>query len=518
MELRPARLWPTAIALGWLLDFLFWRKDPGVNFALFAALCLAGGMVLLCLEGLRPARTSLWLLPPIAFFALLTFVRAEPLTLALSYLLTLLLMGLLSVTFLGGRWLRYGLLDLLVRFACLAGSVLARAGRYIAATAEQSPGLPRRLLRRAGPILRGILIAAPIVLLFAGLLSSADPVFAQRLQDWTAFLRLEKLPEYLLRAIYILAAAYALAGIWLHAATRSREEKLLGEERPVVRPFLGFPESAIVLVSVEGLFASFVAIQFQYFFGGQANIRVGGFTYAEYARRGFGELVAVAFFSLLLLQALSLFGRRESLLQLRAFTGLVAALVALVLVILVSAYRRLVLYEAAYGFTRLRIYTHVFMVWLGLLLVAVMVLTIVRRERAFALAALVATLGFVATLGTMNVDGFIVRANVRRALAGQELDASYLVTLSDDALPAMAAAYRASTLPPELREALGAALVCRLDLHNRSAQRQHWASFHFSHWNAERLLVALQPELESYTQDADRWVIAPAGSRYPCPW
>jgi hypothetical protein len=44
-----------------------------------------------------------------------------------------------------------------------------------------------------------------------------------------------------------------------------------------------------VLSSVVVLFSAFVIIQFQYFFGGAANISIEGYTYAEYARRGFGE-------------------------------------------------------------------------------------------------------------------------------------------------------------------------------------------------------------------------------------
>ena len=125
-----------------------------------------------------------------------------------------------------------------------------------------------------------------------------------------------------------------------------------------------------------------MVIQFQYFFGGQTNIGVQGYTYAEYARRGFGELVAVAFFSLLLFLGLSAIVKRQNPAQRWVFSGLGLGMVALVGVMLVSAFQRLLLYEAAYGFSRLRMYTHVFMIWLGLLLAVVVVLEILRRERA----------------------------------------------------------------------------------------------------------------------------------------
>ncbi len=94
-------------------------------------------------------------------------------------------------------------------------------------------------------------------------------------------------------------------------------------------------------------------------------------------------------------------------------------IVALVLVMLVSAYKRLVLYETAYGFSELRTYTHVFMIWLGLLLISTVILEIIHRERMFALTALIASIGFAATLPILNVDAFIVQKNIARELQGQ---------------------------------------------------------------------------------------------------
>ena len=81
-------------------------------------------------------------------------------------------------------------------------------------------------------------------------------------------------------------------------------------------------------------FALFAVVQFQYFFGGQTNIGVQGYTYAEYARRGFGELVTVAFFSLLLFLSLSAVVKRQNQTQRWVFSGLGLGMVALVGVML----------------------------------------------------------------------------------------------------------------------------------------------------------------------------------------
>ena len=50
-------------------------------------------------------------------------------------------------------------------------------------------------------VLRGLLLALPVVLVFSLLLSSADPIFAQGFEDLFQFLRIENLPENLFRLI-----------------------------------------------------------------------------------------------------------------------------------------------------------------------------------------------------------------------------------------------------------------------------------------------------------------------------
>lgn len=524
MKSNPNRFWWTVIALGWAFDFLFWKKAPGINIALYVTLCLVAGILLLRADGHRPTRNTSWLLPMIALFAVITLIRQEPMTVFLSVVMVMFLMGVFAMTFLGGRWLRYSLLDYLNGFLRLLGSMIARPLGFSAevkreaSNGEQAEG-GGRSASHVWPVVRGILIALPIVAIFAALLGSADLVFGQRLEEFVELFKLEKLPEYIFRLMYILVFAHAIAGIYLHAAARSGDEKLVGEEKPVAPSFLGFTEAAIVLGSVAVLFAIFVFIQFQYFFGGQTNIQIDGYTYSEYARRGFGELVVVAFFSLLLILSASGVTRRETEAQRRIFSGLEVGIVVLVLVMLVSAFQRLVLYETAYGFSRLRAYTHVFMIWLALLLVAVVALEILRRERTFALAAVLASLGFVLSLGIMNVDGFIVRHNVDRAVQGEEFDVSYLAGLSSDAVPTLAAAYRTQPLPAPIKEGVGAALACYVADSNRDQDPLPWQSFHFSRASADRILASLEPDLDGYKIDDEEWdylVKAPSGVEYHC--
>jgi hypothetical protein len=525
MKANPNRFWIIVILLGWIFDFLFWGTSLGINFAIFVALCLVTGIVLLRTDGLRPGRGSALLLLPIAFLAAMTLIRLEPLTVFLSIAMVLFLMGVFALAYRSGDWLRYSLLDYAFGYLRLFGSVMARPLGFAAENRREQPSGSAKRRNPIWPVLRGIVIALPVTAIFASLLSSADPVFAERFQDFIDLFRIDNLPEYIFRLVYILILAYALAGIFLHAAQKS-DEKV--EEKTWGSPFLGFPEATIVLGSVIVLFVAFVVIQFQYFFGGEVNIGLEDYTYSEYARQGFAELVTVAFFSLLLLLGLGAITRRETESQRRTFSLLGVGLVGLVIVMLVAAFQRLVLYEAAYGFSRLRTYTHVFMIWLGVLLVAVVVLEVLHRERLVGLAMILAALGFVVSLSLLNVDAFIVRQNVQRELNGGgetsaqqsrvDLDAQYFLALSDDAIPALVDTFQSESLPVSVKEKIGAALACKA-YRREPVTDLPWQSFHFSHLNADLALREIGKELETYQVDTDeRSVIVetPEGEEFPC--
>ncbi len=525
MKANPNKLWIIVFVLGWLFDFLFWKQQPGVNFAIFMTACVTAAFYLLLSDGLRPNRASLILLPLFGFFAAVTVIRAEPMTTFLAYTFTLLMMTLLAVSYLGGRWVLYTLVDYVTKFMQLAGSVLIRPISFTSdiRKAQTEAGV-QPAKRNVWPVVRGIVIALPIIAIFASLLASADAIFSQRLTDLIEWFNIENLPELIFRFVYIVVIGYGLAGIVLHASTESKDEKLASEGKPFIPPFLGYVESTIVLGSVVALFLAFVVIQFQYFFGGTANINIDGFTYAEYARRGFGELVAVAFFALLMLLTFSAITKRDTENQRKLFSGLGVALVALLLVMLVSAYQRLGLYEAAYGFSRLRAYTHVLLIWIGLLLIVTIVLEVLRKERMFTLALLIASLGFATTLPILNVDAFIVNQNIQREIRvqkndGADLDAQYFLDLSDDAVPPMVKAYQTPSLPAPVREKVGAALACVQYTRGLNAREISWQSFQLSRFNADRALALIQKDLKGYVVDDKEYpymVTTPAGEEFSC--
>lgn len=519
MTKYPYRFLILVLVLGWIFDLLFWKQRVGgINFSLFVSAVLLGGIFMLQMNGMKPALKSLFLIAPIVFFGVVTFSRQEPLTMLLAYGFTLFALFTFAITYLGGRWMEYGFLDYLIRsmyfYVSLLVGPISFAGQV--RTEQRERGQPARKLPIV-PILRGLLIALPIVAVFTALLSSADLVFSKKLADFFKEFNAEKNTDYIMQGFIIIFWAYVVAGAFLFMATKSQEEKLSTDER-WFRPFLGFTEATIVLGSVALLFLLFVSIQFQYFFGGNVNIGVTGFTYSQYARRGFNELLIVAFFSLVMMIGLNIFAKRENDFQRRIYSGLSIALVALVMVMLVSASQRLALATDWHGFSRLRLYPQVFLVWLGILFVGIVVLEVLRRERYLALAIILASVGFAVSLSFFNVDAAIVHHNVLRARQGKHFNASYLATLSTDAIPALADEFADTSLSQTIHEGIGAALLC----HIRSPMiaytiKDEWPSFNFSLWHARTSLDHVKGLLVDYRiNKSNSFVRTPSNVAYAC--
>lgn len=434
----PVRLLKTAVILSIVADWLFYGKPLGISLLLFVTLAVGG----LWWNGRREnstlAKGNLWLLLPLFFFASMAFLRTNSTLTTLNVLAVVCLLAYLAFFYAAGRVENLGLLG----YALLPLRVFGRSVALAAPVIRPSVNMAtvrENGRRRLFPLLRGLLLALPVLFIFTLLLTSADLIFADYVDELFSLSIFDRLGEWLWRGTLILLLTGLLSGGLALALTRHAEE----EEQSVLERglaslprllSLGFIETSTILVLVNMLFTAFVAIQFTYLFGGAANVTEAGYTFADYARRGFFELLTVAILTMLLVLGLNWLTRRESKGQIRLFNGLGSVLVGLVLVMLVSAWRRMALYEAAFGYTELRLIVYVSMGWLGLTLVWFLLTLWLRPER-FAIGALLAVIGFVVTLNLINPDLFIARQNLDRYVQSGDLDAAYLATLSDDAVP-----------------------------------------------------------------------------------
>jgi hypothetical protein len=289
-------------------------------------------------------------------------------------------------------------------------------------------------LRPALAMGRGLIIAIPLLFIFSGLFMAADAVF-------------EGIVNHLLHYYFDeLFVHLFVTGLCTWMVSGFLRGVLLGKElviRDVRRPKvlgLGVVETGVVLALLDLLFLGFIVVQFRYFFGGASQISAfTQLTHAEYARRGFFELVTVAALVLPILLLLQWLLGKEDPVHVRVFQLLAGAQIVMLFVIMASALQRMRLYQNEFGLTELRLYTTAFMAWLAVVFLW-FAATVLRGQRErFAFGAMIAGLVAIVVLHGLNPDDLIIRTNAARALTGRTFDAKYATSLSADAVPALVA-------------------------------------------------------------------------------
>jgi hypothetical protein len=327
--------------------------------------------------------------------------------------------------------------SLVTRGSLLDMGIAEAAGRSVHAFVHGATGaafafqpLVRARSRMAviAPVARGALIAAPIAALVAVLLAAADPVFA-------SFFNLTfDVGRLALDLTFVAAGSLVAAGLLRLAAA----EPLSRVDGPAWR--LGTIEGLVVLAVLDAIFAAFAVAQAIAATGAAGDaLRAAGVTYADYARSGFFQLLWVAGITAV---TLILFSRITSLTERttkRAFQVLSLVAIGLTLLIVFVAFQRLRIYEEAYGFTMLRLYSHIFAVWIALIfvLLAADLAGLFRRRRWLVGAASVSAMAVLMALNVINPEALVVSLNIDRAQTTHKIDAQYLATLSNDATPAL---------------------------------------------------------------------------------
>ena len=444
-------LFTAALTLAMFAAAICFDARPGISWTLWTIAAAMG--LSYCTRLARPAALR-EIAAPLALVALLSIGAAVTANVRLDALIVLACVVLLAMS---------------LRIA--AGAPVERVGAgFIAASpfigALETVGESWRRTtevardgkaRRSLPMVRGLLIAAPVVVVLWGLLAEADP----HLHQWgraiaDAIAQLAFVPR-LLFGIGIAVLTLGTYGLVLRGGARVAPALA----RLPVR--LAITERLIVIGAVALMFTLFLGLQLPYLFGDPAAAAGTGITYAGWAHRGFGELTAAAVIVTVLIVLLDLCAVRGGDTPERLARGGARTLVALTAMVVLSAFRRITLYESAYGYTSARLWAQAFMLGVG---IALALLALESRGALdaprLARRTLLAAAALLVALVYWNTDAFIVRRNVARFGGGEKLDIEYLaLRLSDDALPALLTAR--AVLPPAQRDHMAACLARRLE-------------------------------------------------------
>lgn len=486
---RAAAIVAVATGIGLLVQLLFVESLLGINFPITIGVLLVAGWFARDRSAPGPDRADLWMAPAALFLAAFVAIRGDSSLVALDVLGSVGLTGLALASFGGLAIVRRPFERVVELGAFVAGRSMFGAATTISIAQSAAPGQARATISRGAPLVRGLLIAVPLVVIFAFLFSSADAVFAEiagNLFDWDLDAQ-----ELVRRSLTAVIAAWAAAGLLGMVALRDRSRDPSMKTMERTRPRMGTTECLVVLVTLDALFASFVVIQAAYLFGGLDTLAATGMTYAEYARRGFFELLAVAFLVAgLILGFEGLVSRRT-----RAYVIAAMVLVGLTVVVLGSSLLRLRLYQDAYGWTELRFYVLAAIAWLAIGALATIAALATNRTRWLLHFMVVLSVVFGVGFNLIGPVRFIAEQNVARAVdpslvpAGGEtgLDVYYLSSLGTDADIVMA-----NALPQLPRAEATEVSAVLADSAVHLAEQPYgdaWPGWNYSRETAKALLV-----------------------------
>lgn len=326
-----------------------------------------------------------------------------------------------------------------------AGAVLGSVTGWFAGLFRALPWVGRSVQGvahrgRVAALARTAAVTAALLVAFGLLFSSADLVFASYLPD----VHLDLLPGQLVVGVAVGLAAVTLAHLAATPPGWADLRAAPGRPAPV-------SEWLVPVVALDAMVLAFVLVQVGGLLGGHRHIlEAADLSYAEYARQGFGQLVAATALTLLVVAVAARHAPRTTPPE-RLVTRLALGVLCVgTLGVVASALRRMDLYVEAFGLTRLRLFVVVAEVTLGVVLLLVLVAGVRWRgawlPRAIAQVCGIAVLG----LALANPDALILRHNttvLATVLAGEDADADaaeaadldYLQGLSADAVPAAAA-------------------------------------------------------------------------------
>jgi len=330
-------------------------------------------------------------------------------------------------------------------------------------------------------VIIGLVISLPLVMVVSALLISADQVFGELVGGIPEYLENINFYEFLVRVfITIFIGTISFSYLWSFAQPR-KEEALKPAASSRVLGRIWDPVIIItVLVSINMIYVIFTTIQFAYLFGGVVPF---GFTYAEYARRGFFELNLVTMINLIILLSninLKKDGGNGINLAMKVLNTLLVACTA---VMLISAHYRMLMYEEAYGYTYLRILTHLFMAFILVLLTIAMV-KVWNEKIALLKAYIITALIAYVVVNYMNIDVIIARNNLNRYQATHKVDAYYLTSLSYDAVPIIV-----PLLDDADKEIANRVMNGLYNKKERLKYDKSWQSFNISKYRAEKILM-----------------------------
>lgn len=274
-------------------------------------------------------------------------------------------------------------------------------------------------------IFKAVCFTGTIALIVIGLLCSADNEFAKIFSTIFKDINIFNVSELTGRIIIIIIAFFYFAGFFMNMLDKEnglkefeKDEKAEKKESYTIR---------MMITVLNLVYLVFCFTQIKVLFAEQ-NIK-----YSEFARKGFFQLMIVSLINIVMILKANNKNLKETEKQEKYKKTMCIVMVIFTLIIIISAFARMTLYQQNYGYTRLRILVDYTLITEIILLIPT-IIYILKNKIDLIKTYFVIIITMYCLVNFINIDKIIMKNNFNRYKETGYIDLNYLMEMNNSDL------------------------------------------------------------------------------------
>lgn len=274
-------------------------------------------------------------------------------------------------------------------------------------------------------IFKAVCFTGTIALIVIGLLCSADNEFAKIFSTIFKDINIFNVSELTGRIIIIIIAFFYFAGFFMNMLDKEnglkefeKDEKTEKKESYTIR---------MMITVLNLVYLVFCFTQIKVLFTEQ-NIK-----YSEFARKGFFQLMIVSLINIAMILKANNKNLKETEKQEKYKKTMCIVMVIFTLIIIISAFARMTLYQQNYGYTRLRILVDYTLITEIILLIPT-IIYILKNKIDLIKTYFVIIITMYCLVNFINIDKIIMKNNFNRYKETGYIDLNYIMEMNNSDL------------------------------------------------------------------------------------
>ena len=412
------------ILLSILQSILFWERKPGISVMLFVISFLIGLIYLICKHKKVENKKVFILAIPIILLSATYFIYHNTLFETINIFVIVILMIIMCIY---ATRLHVKIQEFLVKgIELLAGTFesISDVIDSLKSKFKKKEDMENKKFAKLKQGLKSFVYTIPVVLVVFILLMSADSVFANMFkgvfEEFQNIFMAENFVMFCLRICVIIIFFFIFSGFFVNILKKGTMFNSESEEK-IIEIHIEKMTINMILTILNIFYFIFSIIQFTNLF---SKIDTSDFNYATYARQGFFQLMFISLINIIMIILAKV--NKENI---NNYTkGMAIFTLLFTIIILLSAFFRMNLYEKAYGYTYLRLFVYYILATEFILILPIGLWILDKKIDILKWTIGIITVMYV-ILNFSNVESTIAKRNVDRYFENQEeneIDLEYL--------------------------------------------------------------------------------------------